>query len=82
VVFKAELGSVTPDAVQIQGVWVNPACRGQGIAAPAMAAVVAQAQAEIAPTASLYVNDFNERALRVYRKVGFTQVGTYATVLF
>jgi len=82
VVFKAELGSVTPEAVQVQGVWVNPAFRGRGLAASGMAAVVAISQAELAPVVSLYVNDFNVRAIRAYERVGFREVGSYATVLF
>jgi len=82
VVFKAELGSVTPQAVQVQGVWVNPQFRGRGIAAPGMAAVVDIVRSEIAPLVSLYVNGFNTRAVRTYLRVGFTQVGTFATVLF
>jgi predicted GNAT family acetyltransferase len=82
VVFKAELGSVTPAAVQVQGVWVDPARRGEGLAAPGMAAVVERVRAEVAPVVSLYVNGFNHRAVHVYQKVGFRQVGTFATVLF
>jgi predicted GNAT family acetyltransferase len=82
VVFKAELGSVTPWAVQVQGVWVNPARRGQGLSEPGMAAVVELVQAEIAPVVSLYVNGFNTRAVRTYERVGFRHVGTFATVLF
>ncbi len=82
VVFKAELGTVTPQAVQVQGVWVAPPYRGQGLAAAGMAALVQQVQAEVAPVVTLYVNNYNERALRAYRRVGFHQVGTYATVLF
>src|SRR5271170_8036059 len=39
VIFKAEIGAVTPQACQIQGVWVRPECRGQGLAAPGMAAI-------------------------------------------
>src|SRR5580658_4621148 len=39
VIFKAEVGAVTPQACQIQGVWVRPEYRGQGLAAPGMAAV-------------------------------------------
>ena len=69
VVFKAELGNVSADAVQIQGVWVNPAYRGQGLAAGCMAAVV-ELSRQYAPVASLYVNDYNHRArgrLRVGR---------------
>jgi len=81
VVFKAELGAVAGDVAQVQGVWVTPARRGEGIAAPAMAAVVAGTLARF-PVVSLYVNSYNERALATYRRVGFEQVGTFATVLF
>lgn len=82
VVFKAELGSVTSRAVQVQGVWVNPAWRGRGIAAPAMAAVVEYCRRTIAPVTTLYVNSYNTRAVHVYERVGFERVGTFATVLF
>jgi ribosomal protein S18 acetylase RimI-like enzyme len=81
VVFKAELGAVTPDVTQVQGVWMNPAFRGLGLSAGYMAAVVVLAQS-VAPVTSLYVNDFNTRARATYERVGFHQVGTFATVLF
>ncbi len=81
VVFKAELGAVTPDVTQIQGVWMNPAFRGQGLSAGYMAAAVVLAQT-VAPVTSLYVNGFNTRARATYERVGFRQVGTFATVLF
>ncbi len=82
VVFKAELGSVTPQAVQVQGVWVNPHWRGKGVAVPAMAAVVEHCRREVAPVTTLYVNGYNTRAVHVYERVGFRRVGTFATVLF
>jgi len=81
-VFKAEVGTVGAGVAQIQGVWVKPEYRGRGIAAPAMAAVVKLALADLAPVVSLYVNDYNEVALKTYRAVGFEQVDTFATVLF
>lgn len=81
VIFKADLGAVTAHATQIQGVWMNPRYRGQGLSAGYMAALVNHALA-LAPTTSLYVNDYNTRARAVYDKVGFEQVGTFATVLF
>ncbi|MGX1161685.1 hypothetical protein FBY31_4255 [Arthrobacter sp. SLBN-100] len=81
VVFKAELGAVTSDVTQIQGVWMNPLYRGQGLSAGYMAAVVEQART-MAPITSLYVNGFNLRARATYERVGFQQVGTFATVLF
>lgn len=81
VIFKSEIGSVSGDVCQVQGVWVAPDKRGQGLAEPGMARVVLLAQNQIAPTVSLYVNDYNERARRVYERVGFDYVGTFATVL-
>lgn len=82
VLFKAELGSVTDAAVQVQGVWVNPDVRGQGLAIGGMAAVVEICRRDVAPVVSLYVNGFNTRAVHVYERVGFQRVGTFATVLF
>ena len=81
-VFKAEVGTLGAEVAQVQGVWVKPQYRGQGISAPAMAAVVKYVLADIAPVVSLYVNNFNAPALATYKKVGFEQVDTFATVLF
>jgi len=81
VVFKADIGSVALGVAQVQGVWVAPRWRGQGLAAPAMAAVVEQIRAEIAPVVTLYVNDFNTPARATYARVGFTDIGSFATVL-
>jgi predicted GNAT family acetyltransferase len=82
VVFKAEIGASTRAACQVQGVWVDPRLRGRGVGTAGMAAVVAAAQSSVAPIVSLYVNDFNLAARRSYEKVGFGQVGTFASVLF
>ena len=82
IVFKAELGAVTSAVAQVQGVWVDPRHRGRGHSEPGMAAVVVQARADAAEIVSLYANSYNARALAAYRRVGFEQVGTFATVLF
>ncbi len=82
VIFKAEVGAATSQACQVQGVWVRPDCRGRGLAAPGMAAVVMAARASIAPVVSLYVNDFNAPARATYRRAGFTEVGEFMSVLF
>jgi uncharacterized protein len=82
VVFKAEIGSVTPLACQVQGVWVRPELRGRGLAEAGMAAVVEEALRNVAPVVSLYVNDFNRPARAAYRRVGFTDTATFASVLF
>ncbi|MEG3614926.1 MULTISPECIES: GNAT family N-acetyltransferase [Isoptericola] len=82
VVFKAELGAVSGGVAQVQGVWVDPELRGRGFSVPGMAAVVALTRQHVAPVVSLYVNGFNAPALATYRRVGFEQAGTFATVLF
>jgi predicted GNAT family acetyltransferase len=82
VIFKAEIGAVTPLACQVQGVWVPPDLRGRGHAVHGMAAVVAQARRSVAPVVSLYVNDYNAPARAAYRKVGFIQAGILTSILF
>ncbi|MEU1669155.1 GNAT family N-acetyltransferase [Streptomyces sparsogenes] len=82
VVFKAEIGAATRHACQIQGVWVAPEFRGRGLSETGMAAVLRYALGEVAPVASLYVNDFNTAARAAYRRVGFQEVGAFMSVLF
>lgn len=81
VAFKAELAAITPDTCQVQGVWVRPDLRGQGVGSAAMAALVPLGLRS-APTVSLYVNSYNTAALTAYRRAGFRQVGTMASVHF
>lgn len=82
VLFKADVGAVSREACQLQGVWVAPRWRGRGIGQRGTAAVVEYARAAIAPVVSLYVNDYNAAARAAYVRVGFTQVGTFASILF
>ncbi|MFI6979438.1 GNAT family N-acetyltransferase [Embleya sp. NPDC050154] len=82
VVFKAEIGAVTRHACQIQGVWVAPERRGEGLSEIGMAAVLRHALSEVAPIASLYVNSYNGPARAAYRRVGFAETGTFMSVLF
>src|SRR5919206_132493 len=80
VVFKAEVGSQSPAVGQIQGVWVHPDWRGHGLGT-AGTATLASAVVRGGRTASLYVNDFNTVARATYDRIGFVEVGTFATVL-
>jgi predicted GNAT family acetyltransferase len=82
VIFKADLAAVSRHTAQVQGVWVAPTWRRRGIGTAAMAAVVRDVLRRIAPTVTLYVNDYNATARRIYARCGFRQVGTFATVLF
>ncbi|MER5552708.1 GNAT family N-acetyltransferase [Streptomyces sp. NPDC002793] len=82
VLFKAEIGAATPRACQIQGVWVAPEARGQGLSETGMAAVLRYALSDVAPVVSLYVNDYNTAARKAYRRVGFRETGAFMSVLF
>jgi predicted GNAT family acetyltransferase len=82
VVFKAEIGALSAAVGQIQGVWVHPDRRGHGLGAAGTAAVVDRLVTGMGRTASLYVNGYNAAARAAYARVGFVQVGSYATVLF
>lgn len=82
VVFKAEVAAASPYACQVQGVYVDPARRGEGLAAAGMAAVVEIARREIAPVVSLYVNGHNLPARRTYERAGFVQTATFSTLMF
>jgi uncharacterized protein len=81
-VFKAEVACASPYAAQIQGVYVPPERRGEGLATAGMAAVAEIVRAEIAPRVSLYVNDWNTSARRAYERVGFKETTRFSTVMF
>lgn len=80
VVFKAEIGSQSPAVGQIQGVWVHPEWRGHGLGTAGTAAVAASV-IDGGRIASLYVNGYNTVARAAYARVGFREVGTFATIL-
>ncbi|HEY0888092.1 MAG TPA: GNAT family N-acetyltransferase [Nocardioides sp.] len=80
--FKAEVACATPYAAQIQGVYVAPDRRGQGLASHGMAAVADLVRREVAPVVSLYVNDWNAAARRAYERVGFVETARFSTVMF
>lgn len=82
VVFKAEIACATPYAAQIQGVYVPPDRRGEGLATRGMAAVVRLVLRDVAPVASLYVNEWNAPARAVYEAIGFRESARFATVMF
>lgn len=81
VVFKTEVGAAAGGVCQLQGVWVHPDLRGQGLAAPALASVVRLVRRDVAEDVTLYVNDFNTPARAAYARVGMHQVDTFASIL-
>ena len=81
VLFKAELSAWTPDVVQIQGVYTAPRYRGQGIGRAGLAAVCANVFKDV-PRCSLYVNQYNVIAQRLYERLGFKPAAVFATVMY
>lgn len=81
VLFKTEIGAASAFACQLQGVWVRPDRRGQGIAAAALTQVIHHVRRDIAPLVTLYVNDHNVAARATYARVGFREEATFASVL-
>ena len=82
VIFKAEVACATPYAAQVQGVYVHPDRRGEGLCVAGMAAVVELVRDKIAPTVSLYVNEWNSPARAAYARVGFTESSRLSTLMF
>ncbi len=66
---------VAEDALQIVGMWVEPAARGTGVAAALVEAACVHAAVLGAPEVCLWVAEGNERACRAYARWGFTSTG-------
>ncbi len=81
VLFKAEIGSKTARASQLQGVYVDREYRGRGLGTAGVATVVRTVLAEGSPAITLYVNADNEPAQRAYARVGFRTTQLFASVL-
>ena len=76
VVFKAELMSVTPEAVYLEGIWTHPACRNRGIARECVSELVHRLLRRH-KAICLVVEEQNITAQRVYQKVGFVLANSY-----
>lgn len=80
VVFKADIAAISPSGAQIQGVWVHPEHRGEGLGTVGIASLCAALQSR-GLTPSLVVNDSNTAAVRSYLRMGMVPAVPYATVL-
>lgn len=74
IAFKCEYSAVTRRAVQLMGVWTAPKYRQRGIARQGLAEVCGHILAQ-GKTVSLFVNDFNTPAIRLYESLGFERIG-------
>jgi uncharacterized protein len=79
--FLCNVGSWCEHTVQLQGIWTPPQLRRRGLATASLAAICDRLL-ERSPTVSLCVNDFNDAAVALYRRVGFEHVGDFQMILF
>ena len=82
VVFKAEIGAVTPHACQIQGVWVAPDHRGRGLSETGMAAVLHYALARRRARRQPLRQRLQHRRPRRVPPGRLPEVGAFMSVLF
>jgi uncharacterized protein len=81
ILFKAEASAWTPQAVQLQQVWVDPEVRNRGYAGRGLRDLI-RLLLERAPRVCLFVRADNPAAIRLYESVGMSRVGSYRSLLF
>ncbi|HYY63985.1 MAG TPA: GNAT family N-acetyltransferase [Gaiellaceae bacterium] len=79
--FKAEASAWTPQAVQLQQVWVDPDVRGQGYAQRGLRDLC-RLLLERVPTVCLFVRSDNAPAIRLYEAVGMRHTISYRSLIF
>jgi ribosomal protein S18 acetylase RimI-like enzyme len=79
--FKAEASAWTPDAVQLQQVWVDPSVRNRGYAQRGMRDLCRRLLEQV-PRVCLFVRPENAPAIRVYEGVGMKRTITYRSLIF
>ncbi len=71
---KCEFSAVTNEAVQLMGVWTHPAFRRRGLAADMLREVCGHLFRK-GKKITLFVNDFNLPAIKLYERLGFERIG-------
>jgi ribosomal protein S18 acetylase RimI-like enzyme len=80
ILFKAEASAWTPDAVQLQQVWVDLDARGRGYGARGLADLC-RLLLERVPAVCLFVRADNMPAIRLYEAIGMRHVLDYRSIL-
>ena len=78
-IFKAEVASTTPQTTYLEGIWVNPAKRGEGYGQSCMSQLARMLMWR-AKSVCLFVNDDNDEAQRFYRQAGYHLRTVYDTI--
>jgi predicted GNAT family acetyltransferase len=71
---KCEYSAVTPDSVQLMGVWTHPKYRRRGLSRELLTEVCGHLSRK-GKTVTLFVNDFNTPAVALYESLGFKRIG-------
>jgi uncharacterized protein len=79
--FKAEASAWTPQAVQLQQVWVDPELRGQGYGKRGLADLC-RLLLETTPAVCLFVRPENAPAIALYEGIGMRRTITYRSLIF
>ncbi len=81
ILFKAEASAWTPEAVQLQQVWVDPSARNRGNAQRGMRDLCRRLLEQV-PRVCLFVRPENAAAIRVYEAIGMRRTITYRSLIF
>lgn len=79
--FRASVSALTGEAAQVSGVYTPPAWRRRGIARQALGELCARLL-ERSAAVCLFVNDFNQPALALYRRLGFRTLVPWASAFY
>jgi len=78
---KCEFSAVTPEAVQLMGVWTAPDLRRRGLSRVLLREVCGHL-ARRGKTVTLFVNDFNQPAVALYESLGFQRIGVNRALIW
>jgi ribosomal protein S18 acetylase RimI-like enzyme len=81
ILFKAEASAWTPEAVQLQQVWVDPSVRRHGYGARGLRDLC-RLLLDSVPTVCLFVRAENAPAIRLYETIGMEHTLDYRSLLF
>jgi ribosomal protein S18 acetylase RimI-like enzyme len=81
ILFKAEASAWTPEAVQLQQVWVDTSVRRRGYGARGLQDLCRLLLDQV-PTVCLFVRAENAPAIRLYETIGMEHVLDYRSLLF